>query len=82
MDSLNGTYVNGLRLGGRDQDGQRRVGSPTHLTLYHGDVVRVGATCIRVTTGEEAAGAEPVPEQGLRMFSPALAPESFPEGCL
>ncbi len=61
LGSLNGTYVNGVRIGGRDELGQPRVGSPTHLTLYHGDTVRVGGTCFRVTIHEGRACHEPSP---------------------
>jgi len=59
LGSLNGTYINDLRLGGRDRAGHLRVGVPTAMVLYHGDVVRVGETSFRVTTSQAFPQREP-----------------------
>jgi pSer/pThr/pTyr-binding forkhead associated (FHA) protein len=59
LGSLNGTYINGLRLGGREASEHVRTGTPTQLALYHGEVVRVGDTCFCLTTSQEPPTSEP-----------------------
>jgi eukaryotic-like serine/threonine-protein kinase len=59
LGSLNGTYVNGLRIGGREDSEHGRTGTPPQLALYHGDLVRVGETCFSLTTSQELPTPEP-----------------------
>jgi hypothetical protein len=52
LDSLNGTYVNGVRYGGRARrhgwDSSSEPAGPLEVQLSHGDVIRVGDTVLRV----------------------------------
>lgn|SRR5262249_29586462 len=59
LGSLNGTYVNELRLEGPEASGHRTTGSPPQVALYHGDVVRLGETCFCLTTSQESPTLEP-----------------------
>jgi eukaryotic-like serine/threonine-protein kinase len=63
LGSLNGTYVNGEKVGQRDRalspEGASRVAQPA-VELLNGDELRVGNTCFRVEvvlTLPEEAGA-------------------------
>src|SRR5262245_36723789 len=59
LGSLNGTYVNELRLEGPDASGYRTTGTPPQVALYHGDVVRLGETCFSLTTSQGPPPSEP-----------------------
>lgn len=64
LGSLNGTFVNGVCIGGRDATGRPRSGMPAQLTLYHGDLVRVGETCFQVTTIQDYSEPMAYPSEG------------------
>jgi pSer/pThr/pTyr-binding forkhead associated (FHA) protein len=53
LGSLNGTYVNGVKVGqrtaGKSHAGQADTAPPRH-ELFHGDQIRVGNTVIELTT--------------------------------
>jgi eukaryotic-like serine/threonine-protein kinase len=59
LGSLNGTYVNGLRLEGPEASGRGTTGTLPQVALYHGDVVRVGETCFSLTTSQGPPTSEP-----------------------
>jgi pSer/pThr/pTyr-binding forkhead associated (FHA) protein len=74
LDSLNGTYVNGQRIGqARLIDVLLRTEQPIHW-LADGDELQVGQTVFLVQIGEEGSGAEALSEhrQGQRDTQEAL----------
>jgi hypothetical protein len=68
LGSLNGTYINGLRMEGREASENIGTGPATQLALYHGDVVRLGETCFCMTTSQELEAPEPLAlgKEGIR----------------
>ena len=80
LGSLNGTYVNGEKVGQRDRslspEGAARVAQPVR-ELHDGDELRVGNTCFQVAVVLDAPeGGEPVPsgctENAEFLYAPGL----------
>ena len=63
LGSLNGTYVNGVKYGGREKgeepDPEKAAKNALPVELRNGDIVNVGQTRIRVTVQSEKAEASP-----------------------
>ena len=70
LESRNGTYVNGQRLGFPISDGQGGGSTAFKRRLKDGDVIRIGNSVLRIAVRETPASAMPAEEAE---FFPAYA---------